>query len=354
MGLTGVPFIVTLAVLAAAAFSVCVRLLPRFSGGGARPVLARAGLVIGTQLVAVFAVLAAVNSFFEFFGSWSDLLGTDGGGVNVVGGPRAAEPPAAAGGGRSLQPVSGTPAPGLPKKDGHVRAVVVHGARSGLTATSYVYTPPRNVLPGHRTLPVVLVLSARPSRLLTILHLPEIVAGQVAAGALPPAVYVLTAPPAPCVDVPGGRQGETFLSQDLPMAVAASYHVAADGWAVVGDASGGYCAAKLALAHSDRFTAAASAAASYGAPPGDLYGHSAAIRDENDLLWRLRHLPSPPVSLLVLAGRADARARLVPELVRPPGYAQVLTLTDGGALPAWRRDLPAVLRRLGRRLTLGS
>ena len=85
MGLTGVPFIVTLAVLAAAAFSVCVRLLPRFSGGGARPVLARAGLVIGTQLVAVFAVLAAVNSFFEFFGSWSDLLGTDGGGVNVVG-----------------------------------------------------------------------------------------------------------------------------------------------------------------------------------------------------------------------------------------------------------------------------
>ncbi len=353
MGLTGVPFMVTLGVPAAIAFVACVRLLPRLAGRSARQVLARAGLVTGTQLVVVFAVLVAVNSSFEFFGSWSDLLGTDNGRVNVVGGPRAAEPPAAAAG-PSLRPARGTPAPAVPKKDGHVDAVVVHGARTGLTATSYVYTPPRYSRPGARRLPVVLVLTAQPSGLLTRLRLPEIVAGQIAAGALPPAVYVLTAPPAPCVDVPGGRQGETFLSQDLPMAVAASYHVAADGWAVVGDASGGYCAAKLALAHSDRFTAAASAAASYGAPPGDLYGHSAAIRDENDLLWRLRHLPSPPVSLLVLAGRADARARLVPELVRPPGYAQVLTLTDGGALPAWRRDLPAVLRRLGRRLTLGS
>lgn len=350
MGLTGVPFVVTLAVLAAAAFVACVRLLPRFSGGGARQVPARAGLVIGTQLVVVFAVLVAVNSSFEFFGSWGDLLGTDNSRVRVTGGPATAGPPAAAAV-PSLRPVHGTAVPAVPKKDGRVGAVVVHGARTGLTARSYVYTPPQYARSG-RPLPVVLVLTADPSGALTRLRLPAVVAGQVAAGAVPPAVYVLTPLPAPCVDVPGGRQGETFLAEDVPMAVAASFNVAAAGWAVVGDSTGGYCAAKLALAHSDRFTAAVSAATAYTAPPGDLYGRSAAIRDENDLLWRLRNRPPPPAAVLLVAGRAGAQARLLAELARPPASAQVLD-GPGGALPTWR-DLPAVLRWLGRRLTPGS
>jgi S-formylglutathione hydrolase FrmB len=137
------------------------------------------------------------------------------------------------------------------------------------------------------------------------------------------------------------------------MAVATSYRVARDGpgWGVIGDAYGGYCAAKLALRDGDRFTAAAGAASSYGAPPGDLYGHSAAIRNENDLLWTLGHRPPPPAHLLVLTtGDAGDAARRLTALVRPPATADSLTVAGDGALPTWQRDLPAVLRWLSGRL----
>ncbi|GAA4616174.1 alpha/beta hydrolase-fold protein [Actinoallomurus liliacearum] len=355
MGLTDGPFVILLGILGFAAFVTCVVLLPLVAGRGVRQASARAGLVVGTQSVVVFAVLVAVNSSFGFFGSWADLLGTDKSRVRVVGGTDATAPPAAAAQ-PSLRPRSDTLSRGLPAGEGRLDAVVFHGLRSGITATGYVYVPPQYSHHAYRSrrLPVVLVLTADVPGTLTRLRLPSVAAGQIAGGAVQPTVYVLMSPVGACVDAPGGPQAGTFFAEDVPMAVTASYRVARDGpgWGVIGDAAGGYCAARLALRAGDRFTAAACAASSYGAPPGDLYGRSAAIRNENDLLWTLGHRPPPPAHLLVItAGGTTEPARRLTALVRPPASADSLTVTGGGTLPTWQRDLPAVLRWLSGRLS---
>jgi enterochelin esterase-like enzyme len=353
MGLTSGPFVVLLALLAAAASVACVRLLPRVRGGGPRQVLMRTGLVTGTELALLTAILVMVNSSFVFFASWTDLLGTDHSRLNVVGGSAQAASSATAA--SSVRPAYDVLSRTVPAKDGRLDSIVIHGPRSGLSAPSFVYLPPQYSQPAyrHKRFPVVLVLTADVRALMTRLRLPATAAGQIAAGSVQPTVYVMTSP-AGCVDVPSGRHAEAFLSQDVPVAVGAAYRVARDGrgWGVVGDSAGGYCAAKLVLEHSDRFTAGASAAAAYSAPAGDLYGHSTAIRDENDLLWRLRHRPSPPADLLTIAGGGnEAQAREFAALIRPPMLSGTLNLTGGGTLPTWQRDLPAVLTWLSRRLS---
>ncbi|MCW2945958.1 MAG: putative esterase [Actinoallomurus sp.] len=357
MGLTGGPFVVLVALLAAAAVVACVRLLPRVGDGTPRQVLLRAGLMTGTQLVLVTAILVMVNSSFVFFASWSDLLGTDNSQANVVGGSAHAAmspvSPAA-----SIRPARDALSRSVPPNDGRLDSIVIRGPRTGLSAASFVYLPPQYSQPAYRNrrFPVVLVLTPDVRALMTRLRLPAVVAGRIAAGSVQPTVYVMVSP-AGCVDVPGGRQDETFLSQDVPVAVAARYRVARDGrgWGVLGDSAGGYCAAKLVLGHSDRFTAGASAAAAYNAPAGDLYGRSTAIRDENDLVWRLRHRPSPPADLLTITGGGnEAQAREFAALIRPPMRGGTLKLTGGGALPTWQRDLPAVLTWLNQRLSAES
>jgi enterochelin esterase-like enzyme len=355
MGLTGGPFVVLLGVLGVAAFVACVVLLPRVGGDAPRQVAARAGLVVGSQSIVVFAVLVAVNSSFGFFGSWADLLGTDKSQVRIVGGSAATAPPAAVSQ-PSLRPTSDALSRGLSPNEGRLDAVVVRGLRSGITSAGYVYVPPQYSQSAyrHRRLPVVLVLTADAHATLTRLRLPSVAAGEIAGGAVQPTVYVVMRPVGACVDAPGGQQADTFFTEDVPMAVAASYRVARDGagWGVLGDADGGYCAAKLALRSGDRFAAAASAASAYGAPPGDLYGRSMAVRDENDLLWTLRHRSAPPAHLLVItAGGATEPARELTALARPPLSADSLTVAGGGTLPTWQRDLPAVLRWLSGRLS---
>lgn len=340
-------FVASFVLLAAGVITACVRLLPRTGGDAAAHVLARAGLVVVGQAVLATAILVLLNTRFEFFASWSDLLGTDNRPATVVGAATARAPvdPSA-----SMRAGHDALTAGVPARDGRLDSVVIHGSRSGLAAPGYVYLPPQYFRTGrrHRRPPVVLVLTGDVRGTIDGLRLPEIVAGRVAAGALRPAVYVVLRPTS-CVDAPGGRQEETLFAQDVPMAVSGAYHVARDGsgWGVLGDAAGGYCAAKLAIAHSDRFMAGAVAARAYTAPAGDLYDGSAAIHDENDLVWRLRHRPSPPARLICLVPPGgEAGARTLSGLARPPMMVQTMALTGGGALTTWRRDLPAVLRRL--------
>ncbi len=343
MGLTGLPFVGSLVLLAFAATVACVWALPRIGG-----TVARLALVLGTELGLTVATLAMANASFGFFASWPDLLGENGGGANVVAGQGVRGAPIL-----SVRHVHDAIARTVPAKEGRLDPVVVRGPRSGLYAPAYVYLPPQYAQRAYRhtRFPVVLILTSDARGLVTRLRLPSVAAAAIARRALQPTVYVMTGPVG-CVDVPEGRQYGTYLSQDLPMAVAGAYRVAQGdrGWGVLGDATGGYCAAKMVMEHSDRFTAGASAATTYAAPPGDLYGRSAAIRDENDLVWRLRHRPPPPADLVTIDGGAGA-ARPFAALVRPPMRGGVIALTGGdGALPTWRRDLPGILGWFDRRL----
>jgi hypothetical protein len=332
MGLTGSGFIVLLIGGALAAVVACVRLLPRYSG----QVLARTGLVVGTQVALLLALLVVVNSSMRFYSTWGDLVGSGTGTVRIFDRSSGSPPPAP-----SARPSQDALTRRLPAGEGRLNALAIRGTRSGISTRVYVYAPPQY---GHgRRFPVVLVL-ASPREMIVRQGLPQLAAREIAAGRLRPTLLVIASPGAGCVDAPGGRQAETFFTQDLPAAIGVAYHVsgAPSGWSVIGPNAAGYCAALLAMRHSDRFGSAVFAAGALTPPRGDLYGGSPAIRDEYDPRWRLRHRPPPPISVGVVGDDGFGAAARPPMRVFP--------------LPAdaWQRDLPAVLRWVSAHLEPGD
>jgi S-formylglutathione hydrolase FrmB len=247
--------------------------------------------------------------------------------------------------------------------------------RTAISEPAYVYLPPQYFARADkaRRFPVIVALTGYPgnaANLITHLRLPQTVAGEIAARRMPPAIVVMlrpsVAPPrdTECTDVPHGPQAETFFAEDVPVALAAVYRTSDDasGWAAMGDSTGGYCAVKLAMRHSDRYSAAVSLAGYYHAlqdfTTGNLYGHSRAYREENDLLWRLRHRPPPPVSVLLTTSRVGEKdyrqTREFLALARPPAHVASITLPFGGHhFSTWQRELPPALRWLGAQLKSG-
>jgi S-formylglutathione hydrolase FrmB len=200
------------------------------------------------------------------------------------------------------------------------------------------------------------------------LALPATAARLAAGGQIKPAVYVMmnvsVALPrdTECTNVPEGPQAETFLAQDVPLAVERTFRVQTgrSGWAVLGYSTGGYCAAKLAMMDPYQFASAVSMAGYYTATEdsttGDLYGGSSAYRNENDLDWRLAHLPSPPVSVLVTSsrqGELDLPGTLAfLKLIRPPMRGYSLIVPSGGHnYGTWQGQLPQSLEWLNQRLS---
>jgi hypothetical protein len=342
MGLTKSGFVAFLLVIALIAVAVCVRLLPRYSGTGRGQVAARAGLLVGSQALLLVALLALVNSDMQFYSSWGDLFGADSGTVRISDRAPAVQPAPPA---PRLRPSHDALTRRLPAREGHLHVLKLHGARSGVTAQAYVYLPPQYTQDRSQRFPVVLFLaSARDA--IQRQHVPELAAQQIATGRLRPMVIVI-APTGPgCVDAPGGTQGETFLSEDLPTAIDSAYRVgtAASSWSVVGPGArgtAGYCAALLAMRHSDRFGSAVFAAPSVSPPPGNLYGGSRSIRDEYDPRWRLGHRPLPPISVGVIGDDGLTAG------ARPPMHAEPLPATAA-------EDVPMMLRWVSDHLTHGS
>ncbi|MBW8485309.1 alpha/beta hydrolase [Actinomadura parmotrematis] len=369
MSLTGLPLLVLLSALVVAALAGTLRWWRALAAAGWRAGAARLAVLAGCQVLLCLTVLAAVNRHFAFYASWGELplIATADGGGRVdrqEGGAGAtsrivARPPDASVG-------------GTPEQNGELRTVDVQGARSGLHAHGYVYLPPQYfaVSARHRRFPVTIVLSGYPGavrNLVTQVKVPATVLAETRAGRVPPMIYMMLRPvvgqerDTECNDVPGGPQVATFFAQDLPEALRGAYRTAPEraGWGLFGISTGGYCSLKLAMRHSDVFAAAASLSGYYGAikdlTTGELYGGSQAVRDESDLFWRLEHLPSPPVSVLVTTSEQGERNKegtlRFLSLVKPPMRATSIVLDSGGHnFQTWERVLPGVLRWMGARL----
>jgi hypothetical protein len=115
----------------------------------------------------------------------------------------------------------------------------------------------------------------------------------------------------------------------------------------------------MAMLYPHQFAAAVALAGYFTAlrdlTTGNLYGGSLGYRNENDLDWRLTHLPAPPVS--VLAASTAHGERTLPatlrflRLIHPPMRGYSLILRQGGHnFFTWRRMLPQSLEWLSRRL----
>jgi enterochelin esterase-like enzyme len=413
MGLTSGPFVTLMIVIAVAGLSCTVWLWPRAVGASAGRLLARLGLLAGCQLLVIAALVVWLNGYFEFFGSWTALLGVGGHPSVSVGAAvryHRGRPIAITGtdlgpvpGGSSALPerlngrlankppryrasrrrVTGLAAAGAPdlrgsaaraaKRDGEVLQVAMHGERTGISVhADYVYLPPQYFRRqyAHTRFPVVLALTGYPNDTWSIvkrLELPATAARLVAGHEIGPAVYVMmnVSPALPrdteCTNIPAGPQVETFFAEDVPVAIERSFRVQStrSGWAVLGYSTGGYCAAKLAMLNPNRFSAAVSMAAYYVAlqdrTTGNLYGGSAGYRNENNLDWRLRHLPAPPVSVLVTSSRVGEKdlpgTLQFLHLIRPPMQGYSLLVPQGGHnYGTWLRELPQSLEWLNKRL----
>ncbi|MFG2298937.1 alpha/beta hydrolase [Streptomyces sp. NPDC048603] len=368
MAIDAWPTLTAAALLALAVLALTVWVWPRLASGGRRPVLGRVALQLAITLTLGVPLLLAVNSSYGFYASWGDLAALARDDRSAAPGPSGAEGVRVHGSHSWRYRGSSDPA-----VIGRIDSVTVRGARSGISSRAYVHLPPEylSAPPSARAgFPVVVALSGYPSTtrvLIDLFKYPQVALDGVRSGAMRPAVLVMLTPNvvAPrdteCMDVPDGPQVETFLAHDLRAAVAEHYGLSRDprAWGVMGNSVGGYCALKLALREPGSYRAAAGLSASYHAASdsttGDLFGGDDRYRRENDLLWRLRNLPQPPVSLLVASSRRgehqypDTRAFL--DAVRPPARVSSIILPSGGHnYETWNREVRPALEWLVGRL----
>ncbi|MGZ4685785.1 alpha/beta hydrolase [Oryzihumus sp.] len=389
MSLLGAPLLVLLAVFAVGLPAATVALWSRWRGPRSVRTVQRLVSIMLCQVSAVLLLAVGVNDWGYFYASWSDLFGassTNGRVVHSVGGAAAGGRTGVAANAAATSPalapaattagvrVDGTwSSPAQWATRGRLETVTLDGPRSALREPAIVYLPPQYFQPAyaHTTFPAAEVMTGYPGHeqaLVARLHYPGVLLEEMQAGRARPMVLVMlrptVAPPrdTECTDVPAGPQALTYLAQDVPAAVRTLARVRPLGWGAVGDSTGGYCAVKLAMTHSDVFTSAVSLsgyfATLHDSTTGDLWGGSEVARELNDLQWRVTHLPAPPVSLLLTISREERGAvtgytatRAFLAAARPPMQVDSLIEATGGHnFATWGAQLPQALDWLSRHL----
>ncbi|WP_431042972.1 alpha/beta hydrolase [Streptomyces sp. P1-3] len=374
MGLTNAWTVRLAMLLAVLLFAVSIWLWPKFARRSVPAVLGRIGILAVTQIAVFAAVAMFANRTFGFYGSWGDLFGTEDTPGVVVDhdAPKS----------KRVQ-VQGTqkvnvPGDQSPTSAGRIDEVTIHGAKSGIASKAYVYMPPEYFQEGNekRKFPAALVLTGYPGTteaLMYGLKYPKTAHQLVKDGKMQPMVLVMMRPTVvpprdtECMDVPGGPQTETYFTQDVTQAVTAHYRVGdkAENWGVMGNSTGGYCALKMPMRYPKSFSVGVGLSPAYEAPKdattGDLFGGSAQVRRENNLMWRLDHKPAPPVSLLVTSSKHGEKLhkkteKFIDKVIKlnrqgaPTRISSMILDSGGHNFNTWKREIPGCLEWLGGRL----
>ncbi|MFF1796202.1 alpha/beta hydrolase [Kitasatospora sp. NPDC058263] len=377
MGLTSHKVLALTVLIAVVMMAGTVWLWPRLSKTTWQAVLGRIGALLATQLTVLAALGLVANNYFAFYSSWDDLLGTGDNGPVVI------QNKADASGRLQVETIGHASVQGGgalgrdPKQSGEIREVRIDGAGTRLSTDGYVYLPPQYFQPEYaqKQFPAVIVSTGFPGiakNLVTRLNYPGAALKLLQEGRMQPTVMVLMRPsPAlpqdtECEDIPGGAQSETYFTKDVPAAIQATYRVSSDSqaWGFMGNSTGGYCALKLAMRHPEVFPTAVSLSGYYQAADdpttGDLFRGSQQRRNEADLMWRLKNLPQPEVSVL-LAGtregdgdyRRDTEA-FVAAAHGPMKVSYSMMKTGGHNFETWSRLLPSSLEWLSQHLKVPS
>ncbi|WP_406109029.1 esterase family protein [Streptomyces sp. NBC_01003] len=385
MGLTSraLEYATVLAALVCVALTVWV--WPRLARRGPAAVLGRLGVIGATQLTILTAFAVAVNTNFDFYGSWDELLGHvdkapaevtalgHGGIYTTVGAVRGGLVQPA--GPQGLDRVEGIPH-GPAAQVGRVESVKIVGRRSRTMNPAFVYLPPQYFQTQfHRQrFPVMVAISGYPGGIMNLaryLQVPQTADRLLRAGRMQPTVIVMVrptiAPPrdTECVDVPGGPRAETFFTKDLPEALKRSYRVGHDpsAWGALGYSSGGTCALQLTLRHPGVYTSAAALSADYrigdDLTTGSLFGSgpdAARRQREHDLIWRLENLPVPRVSVLAASSRSGEKdysdtMRFLHAVKPPMTSAQIILPRGSHHFTTWQREIAPAMQWMSGQLT---
>ena len=399
MSLLGTPLLVVVGLVALAMPAVTLVLWGRTRGPRWAHVAQHAGLVVAAQLTALAFALVALNDYGQFFTSWSELLGTAPPAQVVATSHFGANPvtpvvrsrsvlhvesrvrrrTATYVATRSLRPALPTLSNGVTatmwssrsswRSRGAVMRMEVVGPTTALAEPALVYLPP-SYFAGQRTLPVAEVFSGYPgstAALVDRLDYPDHLLADMRARTAKPMVLVMLRPSVTyprdteCTNVPHGPQAFSYFASDVPAVIERVFGLQPTAFAAIGDSTGGMCAAKLAVVDPRRFTVAASLSGYYRAitdfTTGDLYGGSTVVRNRNDIMWRLRHLAPPPVSLLVATSLTEhgadgyTTAQRLLALVHAPMSADEIVLNHGGHnFATWNVEIPRALSWMSARL----
>ncbi len=350
MTLTG-PWTIAVCVLACLAFPLALVVCWPRGGLPWLTWLIRAALILGGQLSAVLLAAVLLNDSYGFYDSWQEVAGLQH--------PQVTSPSVVPGSqDQSLQPRIAVAA-----RTGHGAVVwlAIPGplSRAG-THPAAVYLPPQYGDPAYRdrTFPVIELLPGypgHPRNWVEQLQVAAVLDQAIESGHVSPLIAVMptSTVAAPrdteCVNVPGGPQAETYLTTDVPDVITRYFRVqpVTTGWALMGYSTGGYCAVNLALRHADHYRAAVSLAG-YNAPTderttGDLFGGNSSLRDQNTTTWRLRYLPPPVLSLLLMDTLDDRESLAADQALAaaaiPPVHVSVVSLAHGGHnFTTWRAE----------------
>lgn len=360
MGPTSLALIAVLATLAALLMAGALRFWHRLARPDVAGIASRIAVICALDVVVLGLILAVANRAGGFYASWPELFGTEhlSGKVVAVGrGPVDAGSVHGHDGQLAVTARLAVTVPGHPRaREGRLLTVTMTGPVSGITATGYLYVPRAALSAAKRRsgLPVIVIISDQlrtSTAIFSARRIASTAAVEIASGLLRPAfVVMLPASIAPgagrsCLDVPGGPQAATFFAQDLPQLIRSGFRVSASSsqWAVAGDSSGAYCAVALVLTNSAAFSVAAAPPGHYTpeAAPGDV-GPTQPLRQQENLIYLLRHQPMQPVSVVLTSGSATASPILA--LARSPMRVAIVRVGSG------RLALAPVLDEIGRLL----
>ncbi|WP_405806660.1 esterase family protein [Streptomyces sp. NBC_00210] len=367
MNLTGNTFFVITIVLVVIAVLLPLLLWGRLRGPALVRGAIRLVMVLFAQATAITVVFVAVNNANGLYDSWDDLLGTSGHveaandlGPNGMGGKQISALP------KVLQKFEKVDDPKL--GSGLVRTEL-KGSISGVQGEVYVWLPPQYHDPAYRNrkFPVVEVMSGFPGsskNWFRTLKFQDRVQPLIESGRVAP--FILVSPRTMLGDkdtgyanIPGKVNADSWLTVDVRKMVADNFRVSLgpENWAIAGYSAGAHGAAKLALAHPDRYSAAVSFSG-YNDPAaehGSLTASDPDLRRENNVLRILKSAKTPPrVSLLVTGEGADGYlpGLSLQRVAKPPTRIDLRATTGGHVTPVWSRQLPYAFQWLTQRMNL--
>ena len=375
MSLTGTPFLVTTIALAAVAVLLPLALWSRVRGPAPVRGAARLLMVLFAQATAVTLVFLLVNNSNNLYDNWGDLLGT---GDHVQ---AAADLGADGTGGISLrelpkvrQTFREANGPGMHAAGG-VQVTDLKGQVSGVDAEVYVWLPPQyhEAAYRHRTFPVVELLPGYPGSAKSwfgSLHAPQQLLPLMKSGQVTP--FILVSPRTTliadadtgCANIPGRVNADTWLSVDVPKMVTDNFRAenGPGGWAVAGYSAGAHCAAKLAVAHPDRYRAAVSMSG-YNDPIGEplsLAAQTPQLRAANNPYLILRHDRVAPAIALYVSGESGdgyEAGMALQRVAKSPTAVDVVYLprsAGGHNMALWRPQITTVFRWLTQQFDAGG
>ncbi|ARF57008.1 alpha/beta hydrolase [Streptomyces gilvosporeus] len=370
MSLTGTPFFLTALLLLIVAVVLPLGVWGRISGPPAVRVLARLLMLLFAQATAITVVFVLVNNANNLYDNWGDLLGTDNHvqaakdlGPDGMGGQKLKNEPKQI---QQFRPADD------PRVGPGVKMTDLTGRISGVSGEVYVWLPPQYDDPAyqHKKFPVVEVLPGYPGSAKAwfgALHVGEQLRPLMQRGEIKPFILVaprttiLTGADTGCANIPGKVNADSWLSVDVRQMVIDNFRAGdkAHSWSLAGYSAGAHCAAKLALAHPDRYRAAV-AMSGYNDPklePDSLAGKDPKLRAANNPLNILKAANAaghPPRTALFVSGAAgdgyQAGIGLKQLAKRPTTVTvQLIPMNAGGHTTAvWRTQVPEIFRWLGK------